>query len=421
VGRPDWNDALGTLFTYCEEPARALPFYQRAVELAPNNTAYLYNLATAQRMLGDLLASEESLNRIIAAQPSHAAAYYMRSDLRTQNAADHHIEAMIRALEAGMSAAHDRIMMCFAIAKEADDIEQYELAFQYLQRGCDQQRRLFTYDVGADVATIDRIIQLHNHDTLSPANGLGTRECIFVMGLPRTGTTLVEQILASHPEVYGAGELPTFPAQTIKAVQQVTGHQVAKQDFVALALRIDAAALGRSYIQATRPQTGRTPFFVDKLPTNYLYAGLIHRALPQARLVAITRDPVDSCFAMYRTLFPGTYPFSYTFQELASYYAAWNRLMRHWQAVLGECLLVVRYEDLVLAPEPTIRRLLTHCGLSWDDACLSFHNQARAVTTASAAQVRRPLYSSSIGKWRHYAPQLQPLLDRLHRLETPTP
>jgi tetratricopeptide (TPR) repeat protein len=420
VERSDWSDALGTLFTYCEEPSLALPFFQRAVTLSPNNTAYLYNLATAQRMRGDLLAADETLNRVIATQPAHAAAHYLRADLRTQNVANNHIEPMIRALESGMKAAHDRIMLCFAIAKEADDIGQFDLAFQYLQRGCDQQRRLFTYDVQADLATLDRIIRLHTRTTLSPANGPDTRECIFVMGLPRTGTTLLEQILSSHPEVYGAGELPTFPALTIKAVQQLAGRQVAKQDFVALSLQVDAAALGRSYLEAVRPQTGGARCFVDKLPTNYLYAGLVQRALPGARLIAITRDPTDSCFAMYRTLFPGTYPFSYTFPELASYYAAWNRLIRHWQIALAESLLVVSYEDLVRAPEPTIRRLLAHCGLTWNDACLSFHSQARAVTTASAVQVRRPLYSSSVGKWRPYASQLQPLLDCLAQLEPST-
>jgi hypothetical protein len=279
---------------------------------------------------------------------------------------------------------------------------------------------MMTYNVEDDVSTIDRIIQLHDHAAIENCRGIEATECIFVVGLPRTGTTLVEQILSSHSAVYGAGELPAFPAEIIKAVQRLAGRlQVGKHEFAELALKVDAAELGGSYLEATRPQTGHTPFFVDKLPTNYLYAGMIRRALPNARIIVLARDPMDSCFAMYRTLFSGAYPFSYDLSELAVYYAAWHRLIRHWQSVLGESLLVVRYEDLVLDYEATTRRLLAHCGLRWDDACLAFHKQTKAVTTASAVQVRRPLYLSSVGKWRNYQEYLKPLSESLKQLEPP--
>jgi tetratricopeptide (TPR) repeat protein len=418
--RADWNDAVGTLFTYCEEPARALAFFERAVTLEPNNAQYLYNLATAQRMVGDLTASEVMLNRVIAHQPSNVLAYYTRADLRTQTQAANHVDEMVLALNTRIRNVNDKIMMSFAIAKELDDVANYETSFKYLQEACNQQRRLLTYSVEDDVSTIDRIIQLHDHAAIENSRGMETTECIFVVGLPRTGTTLVEQILSSHGAVYGAGELPAFPAQMIKAVQRLAGRlRVGKHEFAELALKVDAAELGLSYLEATRPQTGHTPFFVDKLPTNYLYVGLIRRALPNSRIIVLARDPMDSCFAMYKTLFSGTYPFSYDLSELAVYYAAWHRLMRHWQSVLGESLLVVRYEDLVLDYEATTRRLLAHCGLRWDDACLAFHKQTKAVTTASAVQVRRPLYSSSVGKWRNYQEYLQPLSESLKPLEPP--
>jgi tetratricopeptide (TPR) repeat protein len=420
LGRADWNDAVGTLFTYCEEPARALTFFERAATLEPNNAQYLYNLATAQRMVGDLAAAEVTLNRVIAHQPSNVLAYYTRADLRTQTQGANHVDEMVLALNTRIRNVNDRIMMCFAIAKELDDVANYEMSFRYLGQACDQQRRMLTYSVEDDVSTIDRIIQLHDHAAIENRRGIETTECIFVAGLPRTGTTLVEQILSSHSAVYGAGELPAFPAEMIKAVQRLAGRmQVGKREFVELALKVDAAELGRSYLEATRPQTGHTPFFVDKLPTNYLYAGMIRRALPNSRIIVLARDPMDSCFAMYRTLFSGAYPFSYDLSELAVYYAAWHRLIRHWQSVLGESLLVVRYEDLVLDYEATTRRLLAHCGLRWDDACLAFQKQTKAVTTASAVQVRRPLYLSSVGKWRHYQEYLQPLSESLKQLEPP--
>jgi tetratricopeptide (TPR) repeat protein len=420
LGRADWNDAVGTLFTYCEEPVRALSFFERAVTLAPNNAQYLYNLATAQRMVGDLAAAEVMLNRVIAHQPSNVLAYYTRADLRTQTQSSNHVDEMVLALDTRIRNVNDKIMMCFAIAKELDDVADYETSFGYLRRGCDQQRRLLTYNVEDDVSTIDRIIQLHDRAAIENCGGMETTECIFVIGLPRTGTTLVEQILSSHSAVYGAGELQAFPAEIIKAVQRLAGRlQVGKHEFVELALKVDAAKLGRSYLEATRPQTAHTPFFVDKLPTNYLYAGMIRRALPNSRIIVLARDPMDSCFAMYRTLFSGAYPFSYDLSELAVYYAAWHCLIRHWQSMLGENLLVVQYEDLVQDYEATTRRILAYCGLRWDDACLAFQKQTKAVTTASAVQVRRPLYSSSVGKWRNYQEYLKPLSESLKQLEPP--
>jgi tetratricopeptide (TPR) repeat protein len=420
LGRADWNDAVGTLFTYCEEPARALAFFKRAATLEPNNAQYLYNLATVQRMVGDLAAAEAMLNQVIARQPSNVLAYYTRADLRTQTQGADHVDEMVLALNTKIRDVNDKIMMGFAIAKELDDLGNYETSFGYLKQACDQQRRMLTYNVEDDVSTIDRIIRLHDHAAIDSCRGIEATECIFVAGLPRTGTTLVEQILSSHSAVYGAGELPAFPAETIKAVRRLTGgRQVGKHEFVDLALKVDAAELGRSYLEATRPQTGHTPFFVDKLPTNYLYVGMIRRALPNSRIIVLARDPMDCGFAMYRTLFSGAHPFSYDLSELAAYYAAWHRLIRHWQSVLGDSLLVVRYEDLVLDYEATTRRMLAHCGLRWEDACLAFQKQTKAVTTASAVQVRRPLYSSSVGKWGNYQKYLQPLAESLKQLEPP--
>ena len=166
---------------------------------------------------------------------------------------------------------------------------------------------------------------------------------------------------------------------------------------------------GERYIAGTRPQTGGKRRFIDKLPLNYLYAGLIRRALPRARIVALAREPMDSCYAMYKTLFTSAYPFSYDLDDLGRYYLAWQRLLRHWQEVLGDALLVVSYEKLVDDQEAVTRRILAHCELPWQVECLEFHVRPGAVLTASATQVRRPLYGTSVGKWRHYEEQLRPL------------
>jgi tetratricopeptide (TPR) repeat protein len=417
LGRADWNDALGTLFTLCDEPSRALPFFLAAVRQSPNDSRYHYNLAAVQRMTGDLADAEATLDSVIANQPSNAYAYYTRADLRTQSRERNHVREMTDALDRHVQHVGDRILICYALGKELDDIGDYGRAFHYFKRGADAQRALFTYDVRDDTAAIDRIIERHTREAVTGAGGFDSDECIFVIGLPRTGTTLVEQILSSHSEVFGAGELQAFPLAVINAVKALYGRPVGKWELAELSLKLEPERLGRGYLEATRPQTGRTRHFVDKQPTNYLYAGLIGRALPRARFIVVSRDPVDSCFAMYRALFTGAYPFSYTLSELAAYYAAWHRLIRHWQTVLGDRLLVVRYEDLVQRFEETARRMTGHCGLAWESRISSFHAHARTVTTASATQVRRPVYGSSVGKWRHYEEQLAPLIEALRALE----
>ena len=407
--RADLYDGLGTLFTYCEEPKRALPFFERAVALGPNNGDYLYNLASAQRMCGDLTAAEASLDSTLAINPSDVRALYMRSDVRIQTPTRNHVAEMVRLLESGKCSAPDISMLSFAIAKELEDLGSCQQSFTYLTRGCETQRASFRYDVDADIATIDNIIRAHNRSSVSNSKGFDTGECIFIFGLPRSGTTLVERILGSHSAVYAAGELQAFPMETMKAVQQQTNRSIDKIEFVERAMEVDAATLGRAYIEATRPQTGGTPRFIDKLPLNYLYAGLINRSLPASRMVCLARDPLDNCYAMYKTLFPQNYPFSYDLRELGKYYVAWHRLIQHWQITLGDSLLVVQYEDLVSNPELISRRIVEHCRLPWETACLRSHEQRIGTTTASASQVRQPIYSTSVGKSRLYERQLAAL------------
>ncbi len=402
-------DGLATLYSHCDEPALALPLCQRAVAAAPGNTAYRYNLATAQRMTGELAAAEASLDQVTTAKPNDYAAWYTRTDLRTQTPQHNHVDALRSLLDQGVPDQSAQVMLRFALAKELEDLGEYAASFVQLKQACDLQRAAMDYDVAEDVATMERIIATHDAAALSRGRGHDNAEPIFVIGLPRSGTTLVESILASHSAVQAAGELQALPQACIGAVEQRGGKSVPKLVFIEKALEIDPRELGERYIAATRPQTGGRPRFTDKLPLNYLYAGLIRRALPRARIVAVMREPMDSCYAMYRTLFAGAYPFSYDLHDLGRYYRAWQRLMRHWQAQLGDAFMVVRYEDLVADQESVTRRMLAHCGLPWQQACLEFHARPGAVATASAVQVRRPLYATSVGKWRHYETQLQPL------------
>ena len=408
------EDGLGTLYTHCDEPSRALAHHLQAVAMAPTVPDYRYNLATVQRMVGDLGSAEDSLDQVIAAAPRDFAAYLTRADLRRQTPERNHVAALQACLAAAGLDRAAEITLRFSLAKELEDLGRYAESFAQTQRGCALQRAASDYDVGADVATMARIVARHDAGALdSGPRGYPTDEPIFVIGLPRSGTTLVESILAAHGDVQAPGELQAFPQACVEAVRALTGGSVGKQAFVDCALEVDPAQLGRRYLEATRPQTGLRPHFVDKLPLNYLYAGLIHRALPGARIVALERDPMDCCYAMYKTLFTGAYPFSYDLDDLGRYFLAWQRLMQHWRDVLGDALLVVRYEELVADQEGVSRRLLAHCDLAWDSDCLDFHLRRSAVASASAAQVRRPLYATSVGLWRRYEQELAPLARRL--------
>lgn len=407
--RPQLQDALGTLLTHVAQAPRAVPYFQLAVQGAPANANFRYNLAMAQRMTGDLEAAESNLDVVIATRPDDAEAYSARSDLRKQTHDRNHL-AQLEAAHRRAKSRRAALAIEFALAKELEDLGEYSSSFSHLHAACQSYRAVLRYDVSDDVAVLEKLRTRHTAKVVrSLGPGFDTQECIFIIGLPRSGTTLVERILAGHSEVYAAGELQAFQKLVVEAVTQREGRGVNKIDFVESALQIDFKNLGQAYVDATRPQTGHTARFTDKLPLNYLYAGLIRLALPESRFIALKRHPMDSCFAMYKTLFADAYPFTYALTDLSRYYVAWDRLMRHWESVIGDAWLSVSYEELVADQEGVSRKIVAHCGLAWEKRCLDFHSHSGAVATASAAQIRRPLYAESVGKWRRYADQLEPL------------
>jgi hypothetical protein len=271
--------------------------------------------------------------------------------------------------------------------------------------------------VERDLETIRAIRNTFSGEVFADASdGNDNAEPIFILGMPRTGTTLVERILACHTEVFAAGELNNFAAQLMTMLRsQNIDKKVSRDELVRLSAKLDFKRLGESYVNSTRPFTGKTPRFIDKMPLNYLYVGLIHLALPNARIINLQRDPMDTCYAIYKQLFVDAYPFSYDLEELAKYYVAYHQLMRHWSKVLPGVIHTVIYEHLVNDLEAETRQLLDFCGLDWQPQCLEFYASKEASTTASTVQVRQPVYQSSVGKWRNYEQQLQPVVDILRQ------
>mgnify|MGYP003677451667 FL=1 len=245
-------------------------------------------------------------------------------------------------------------------------------------------------------------------------------EPIFIVGMPRTGTTLVEQILGGHSQVFAAGELQQFPHQVARlcgATNRTRPAGFLDIQTIQASVDINHAELGEAYIEATRPRTGKTPHFSDKLPRNFLYLGLIRQALPNAKIVCLRRDPMDTCLSNYRQLFAVNahhYHYNLDLETCARYFIQFDLLMRHWGEAMPDAVYELEYESLVNDPPSAVAGLLEFCGLPWEEHCLEFHQRDNAVATPSAVQVKQGIYHTSIGRWRRYGDAMQPLYDLLH-------
>jgi hypothetical protein len=329
-----------------------------------------------------------------------------------QTVEHNHVAALEALLARGVPDWRGEVQVCFALQKEYEDLGQHAQAFERLARGARLRRRHLDYDVARDLSTVDWIIEAFPGEA-PPVRGATPNGPVFVVGLPRSGSTLVERILSSHSALTAAGELDVFATALVAAVRAANGGVVPeRRELVAHAAQLDAAALGQDYLRrvAALGVEGR---FIDKMPLNYLYVGLIARALPEAVIVHVERQPMAIGYALYKALFRDGYPFSYDLGEIAAYYAGYRRLMDHWTSTLPGRVRVVSYEQLVAEPAAESRRLLAACGLEWEEDCLRFHENPAPTTTASAAQVRRPLYTSAVEQWRHYEAQLEPLRQAL--------
>ena len=410
---PVLYDALGSLFSRANDQQRALSAYDRAVTLAPNNPHFIFNRATVYRFLGRLAEAEADYDRAIALKPADYEAYANRSELRTQSVDANHIGELEALVAQGISDWRGDVQVRYALAKEYEDIGDHVRSFQHLRQGAGKRREHMRYDVTVDVATVDWIIEAFPAAPNESAPHLGpapSDDPIFIVGLPRSGTTLVDRILGSHSKVYSAGELDHFALCIVDAARRRSGGaQLPRRELIARTADLDFPALGREYLDRVRHVAAGAVRFTDKMPLNYLYCGLIRRALPNAKIVHVARRPMAACYAMYKTLFKDGYPFSYDLGEIGRYYVGYRRLMDHWQATMPAVIYPLSYEALVADQLGEMRRLLDFCGLEWEDSCVEFHRNPQPTTTASAAQVRRPLYDSSVSQWRHYAAELAEL------------
>ena len=396
-----------------DQVAEALALYERVLVIDPRHHEARRGLAFAYRAVGDIQRAARATAQALELEPRDYELVHLRSTLRRQTAASNHVPELENLLTDGIRGWRGAVHVGYALAKELEDLGEYERSFSYLEAAAGLKRSRTQYDPQADLKMLERIAMHFDASLLKRHEGQGysSNAPIFVFGLPRTGSTLVERILSRHPQIHSCGELDTFALELTRRVAAHTGGRAAgREALLAASSQIDLRALGLGYLESVRPALPDKPHFIDKLPPNSLYAGLIHLALPDARMIWVERDPMDTCYAMYKFLFSGAYPFSYDLGELGRYYLAHRRLMQHWVDVLPRrTLLQVRYEALVTDPERETRRLLSELGLPFDAACLAFDHNPLPSITGSASQVREPVYRSSVGAWRRYARQLEPL------------
>ncbi|WP_041658568.1 tetratricopeptide repeat-containing sulfotransferase family protein [Asticcacaulis excentricus] len=396
----------------------ALPLSEAAVALDPLASDAWHNLGSLYQFMGRLEDAATAFERAISVE-SNAAAHLALARLRKWSVTDNHIE---RLKSAPLVSPLDEARLNYALFKELDDVGHHDEAWERLRRGAEVAKvAIGGWDAEQEAETLaawmtafPNAASLKRGDGLSRIEGMRPRR-LFIVGLPRSGTTLVERVLAAHSEVQALGELQTF-GLAVKRVSQSRTPYLLDADTVRRVSEADPSEIAACY----DPETdylwdGRSSVTIDKLPHNHDYCGLIRRAFPDALIVHVRREPLDALFGAYRLLFAHAHKWSYDFEDLATHYDHYRRLMAHWQAV-DPAIIDVSLEGLIANPESEIRRLLSDCGLPFEPACLSPHEVMGAVATASSTQVRKPINAEGIGAWRRYAKGLKPLHNQLTAL-----
>jgi tetratricopeptide (TPR) repeat protein len=408
---------LGTALEALPDKARAEEVYAAAIRLNPRLAEPRNNLGAIYSEQGRLEQARKCFEAAIAARPDFAEAHFNLSSLKTYGADDPHLAAMEALLpSAAAMTAERRIRFHFALGKARKDAGRYDEAFAAYAEGNRLQHALRPWDDAKAGQKLVEIMDVFDRDFLAartPATHDGDITPIFIVGMPRSGTTLIEQVLASHPAVFGAGEL-TDLSDMIMALSRSADTDTSSA-WAAQASPEDFAALGRAYLERLRKLAPGKAIVTDKTPANFFFLGIIRLALPNAKIIHAMREPMDSCFSCYSTLFANVgLDFTSDLDDLGRYCARYLKLMEHWHRVLpAGAILDVRYEDMVADTEGQVRRLLDHLGLPWDESCLAFHKNKRPVQTASMIQVRQPIYKTSLARWQRFERHLQPLRDAL--------
>jgi tetratricopeptide (TPR) repeat protein len=407
---PHLSDMIGVVYSRCGYHEKAISFFQAATARAPKVPNVWFNLGASQQFLGDFDAAESAYHRALALDPNNHRAWSAIVSLRKQTPEQNALPTL-EPLFAAATSADAKLHLGHAIAKTREDLGDHTSSLTALTAAKADKREAFPFDRDAARALYRAANETSEND-IAPPNYPQDVTPIFIVGLPRTGTTLVDRILSSHSRVTSAGELNAFAEHVKIASGTTTPHVLDAQTLQAVS-EINLTHVGRSYLDATRELARGSAFMVDKMPLNFFYAALMNRAFPNVKIIALRRGAMDSCLSNYRQLFSTQYSYynyTYDLADTAWFYRQFDALMRQWREHLpSDRFIEIRYEDIVLDQENQTRRLLEFCDLPWEADCLRFHENTAAVSTASSVQVRQPLYTGSIGRWKKYGNGLDPL------------
>ncbi|MEM1378986.1 MAG: sulfotransferase [Pseudomonadota bacterium] len=421
AGQLDVGLLKANIYSQTGRHEAAIEIYRRLNAEKPGNPGISMSLAHALKTVGLQAEAIEAYRAALAAKPTLGDAYWSLANLKTYRFDDEMLSSMIAMVDDESTGREDFYHLCFAIGKCLEDRQEYDRAFWYYQRGNVVRRGFLKYDPDRNHNDVQAHKAVFTEDfvrsRLTPARSEREKAApvpIFIVGLPRAGSTLVEQILASHSCVEGTQELPDVISIARRLSGKKSNEDISQYPHVLKEMSDGAlAALGEEYLQRTGPHRNGAPYFIDKMPNNFMHIGLIKLMLPSAIIIDARRNPMDCCFSGYKQLFARGQNFTYSLTEIARYYRDYVDLMRHWDRVLSGGIIRVINEDLISDPETEIRRLLDRCGLDFEENCLSFYQTKRAVKTASSEQVRQPINNSGVNRWKFFEKKLDVLKSEL--------
>jgi tetratricopeptide (TPR) repeat protein len=394
----------------------ALTAFDEVLAQVPGDPVTLTSKGHAHKTCGQYDAAVSSYKAALTSQPQHGEAYYSLANLKVYKFSDDEVSQM-HAQESDANLSHiDRTYLFFALGKAYEDRAEYESSFDYYERGNRLKKSQSRYDaaeISADLQA-QRDVCTANLFQSKSGSGYPAPDPVFVLGLPRAGSTLLEQILSSHSQVDGTLELPNILSLSQRLRRR--GRQGDSSGYPKILAELPAEELeqfGKEFIEETRIHRAGAPFFIDKMPNNFRHIGLIHLILPNAKIIDARRHPMACCFSGFKQLFAEGQEFTYGLEEIGTYYRDYVELMDHWDEVLPGKVLRVQYEDVVADLDDQVRRILAHCDLPFEQACIDFHQTDRSVRTPSSEQVRQPIYKSGLEQWRHFEPWLDPLKEAL--------
>lgn len=407
-------DTIGVVYTKLGEYEKALAPLKKAVEKQPKNSQFHFNLASVEQFLGNADAARKHYEAAIKAKPDFARAHWSLSELEKVSSEAVRIEQLSKQLGKQNLRADDELYLCHALSRELEKAGEYSKAFDALERGKSRRSAQISYSTESDKRLFEAMKQafpLGNIPEQAESNlGEGV---VFVLGMPRSGTTLLERILDSHSQVTSLGELQDF-GLAVRSTVESEDRVALNAEIIGKAAEVDSRLIGEAYSRTIAPKRPGSVYIIDKMPLNLLYVGFIIKALPKAKLICLRRNPMDTVLSNFRQLFAinfSYYNYHYDLIDTALYYSYFDDIMSHWKSLFGNKIFEIEYEQITREPEQSVRSALEYLELPWEAECLNFHRNKAAVATASSMQVREKLYSSAVDRWRKYEPQLQRVQD----------